>query len=76
MAGERLEAIDLVLNVLREHEKALDDLVARLEDLTGGEEFAAQVVKHGPSLSLTIPAATVRRMGVAHGDKLKVNIRR
>ncbi|MBS7638007.1 hypothetical protein KEJ49_03845 [Candidatus Bathyarchaeota archaeon] len=30
---EKMDAIDLIINVLREHEKSLDELVSRLEEL-------------------------------------------
>jgi len=34
---EKVDVIDLIINVLRDHEKTLDDLIARLEEaLTGG----------------------------------------
>jgi len=73
---EKIDALDLIIGVLKEHEKNLDYAVSRLVELAGGEEFAAQVVKHGFSLSITLPSKLVKRMGVEHGDKLKVNIRR
>ena len=35
---ERVDVIDLIINVLREHEKTLDNLIGRLEKLVEGVE--------------------------------------
>ena len=72
----KIDALDMIVNVLKQHEQNLDATVNRLQDLAEGENFSAPVVKHGHSLSVTIPVATIRRMGVEHGDRLKVNLRR
>lgn len=37
---EKVDVIDLIINVLREHEKSLDDLVARLESVVTRTESA------------------------------------
>lgn len=37
---EKMDAIDLIINVLREHEKSLDELVSRLEELLSKAEAA------------------------------------
>ena len=73
---EKIDALDMIIGVLKEHEKSLDYAVSRLVELAGGGEFVAQVVKHGVSLSITLPSKLVKKMNIKHGEYLRVNIRR
>ncbi len=52
---EKMDAIDLIINVLREHEKSLDELVSRLEELLAkatpaGEEAGGE----GPTIRVLV----------------------
>ena len=37
---DKMDAIDLIITALKDHEKRLDDVVARLEELTASAEKA------------------------------------
>ena len=37
---DKMDAIDLIITALKEHEKRLDDVVARLEEVTASAEEA------------------------------------
>jgi len=55
---EKVDVIDLIINVLREHEKTLDDLISKLDDaLTGTASApgaAAQAKVRGPTVSVVL----------------------
>ncbi len=36
---EKMDVLDLLINVIREHEKRLDELVSRLEKITEEEDY-------------------------------------
>lgn len=51
---EKVDVIDLIINVLREHEKSLDELVARLEKVVTEKESARP-----PTAKMEIPKLTI-----------------
>ena len=36
---EKIDTLDLIINILREHEAKLDALITRLEEVEGGNTF-------------------------------------
>lgn len=76
--SEKVDALDLVIEVLKEHEQTLDHQISRLESLVKGDSsvFPARVVIHGSSLSVTVPKNVRMSMGLERGDAVEVTIRR
>lgn len=75
---EKIDALELVIEILKMHEANLDGLVSRLEALLKGEStlFPARVIAHGFSLSVTVPKNVRDSMGLERGDAVEVTIRR
>lgn len=80
----KVDVLDMIISVLQEHEKKLDEGVNKVleaaslleEHPRGGRTFSAKLRRHGGSLAITIPYNLVVLLKLTLGEELQVTVRR
>ena len=67
---EKIDTLDLIINVLTQHEKKLDSLVSRLETVSEMVPVSVMIKKTGTSIGITIPKDTAIKYGYKVGDHI------
>ncbi len=52
--ADKVEVMDFLINVLKDHEKSLDILISRAEDILKENPNQHQVMKNGPKLKISL----------------------
>lgn len=81
--GQKIDALDLIIEVLKEHERELDDkiggldgILTRLEGLEPrkGTRVPVRITRHGNSIGVNFPKLTVDALGLKVGDIREITI--
>jgi len=67
---EKIDTLDLIINVLTQYEKKLDSLVSRLETVSEMVPVSVMIKKTGTSIGITIPKDTAIKYGYKVGDHI------
>jgi len=67
---EKIDTLDLIINVLTQHEKKLDGLIDRLETVSEMVPVSVMIKKTGTSIGITIPKDTAIKYGYKVGDHI------
>jgi len=73
---EQVDTLDLIINVLNQHEKKLDDLVSRMEEVSGMVPVSGLLKPVGNSVYLLVPKELAVRHGLKVGDHIQAYIKR
>ena len=73
---EQVDTLDLIINVLNQHEKKLDDLVSRMEEVSGMVPVSGLLKPVGNSVYLLVPKELAVRHGLKVGDHIQAYVKR
>ena len=73
---EQVDAFDLILHCLAEHEKSLDASAAKLEEVSGMVPVSGLLKPVGNSVYLLIPKEIAVRYGLKVGDHIQAYVKR
>ena len=73
---QKIDVLELLIACLQDSEKKLDDLVSRMEEVSGMVPVSGLLKPVGNSMYLLIPKDIAVRYGLKVGDHIQVYIRR
>lgn len=73
---EKIDVLDLLINILKEHEGKLDGLVARIEATQDMVQVSGLLKPVGGSLMLIIPKQIAVKHGMRRGDSVTAYIKK
>ena len=73
---QSVDVLDMIIAVFVEHEKKLDDLVFRMEEVSGMVSVSGLLKPVGNSMYLLIPKEIAVRHGLKVGDHIQAYIKK
>ena len=73
---EKVDILDLLINCIKDSEKKLDDLVSRMEEVSGMVPVSGLLKPVGNSMYLLIPKDIAVRYGLKVGDHIQAYVKR
>ena len=73
---EKVDVLDLLINCIKDSEKKLDDLVSRMEEVSGMVPVSGLLKPMGNSMYLLIPKDIAVRYGLKVGDHIQAYVKR
>ena len=73
---QKIDVLELLINCIKENEEKLDDLVSRMEEVSGMVPVSGLLKPMGNSMYLLIPKDIAVRYGLKVGDHIQVYVKR
>ena len=73
---EKVDVLDLLINCIKDSEQKLDDLVSRMEEVSGMVPVSGLLKPMGNSMYLLIPKDIAVRYGLKVGDHIQAYVKR
>jgi hypothetical protein len=73
---EKVDVLDLLINCIKDSEKKLDDLVARIEEVSNMVPVSGLLKPVGNSVYLLVPKEIAQRHGLKLGDHILAYIKK